>query len=84
MLDLTTPGSAPAPRCFAPSERAVLLATPGIGPGVIDRLESAGIHTFEQMRTLGVSGTVHRVCEHLGSKAWANRQRALRKALLRI
>lgn len=84
MLELTTSGQAPAPRCFTPAERAALLATPGIGPGVIERLESAGIHTFEQMRAMGVHATVRHVCEHLGTKAWANRQRALRKALLRL
>lgn len=69
---------------FAPDERAILLATPGIGPGVIQRLEEAGIHSFAQIHELGVQGAVRHVCRHLGTMAWANRQRALRKALAAV
>jgi len=86
MPDLALTGranAAPAPR-FAPDERALLLATPGIGPGVILRLEGAGIHSFAQIRALGVRGTVLHVCEHLGTMAWANRQRALGKAFAAV
>ena len=69
---------------FAPDERALLLATPGIGPGVIQRLEETGIHSFAQIHELGVQGAVRHVCEHLGTMAWANRQRALSKALAAV
>lgn len=68
---------------FTPDERRLLLSTPGIGPGVIQRLESAGIHSLAQIRVLGVQGTVRHVCEHLGTMAWANRRGALNRALAR-
>ena len=72
-----------APR-FAPDERRLLLSTPGIGPGVIQRLESAGIHSLAQIRALGVQGTVRHVCEQLGTMAWANRRGALDRALAHV
>ena len=69
---------------FAPDERRLLLSTSGIGPGVIQRLESAGIHSLAQIRALGVQGTVRQVCEHLGTMAWANRRGALDRALAHV
>ena len=69
---------------FAPHERARLLKATGIGPGVIQRLEEAGIHSFAQIQELGVQGTVLQVHLRLGTKALANRQRALIKALAAV
>ena len=69
---------------FAPHERASLLKATGIGPGVIQRLEEAGIHSFAQIQELGVQGTVQQVHLRLGTKALANRQRALIKALAAV
>lgn len=69
---------------FAPAERRLLLSTPGIGPGVIQRLESAGIHSLAQISALGVQGTVRHVCEHLGTMAWANRRGALDRVLAHV
>ena len=63
---------------FAPDERAILLATPGIGPGVIQRLEEAPMATsnsstrgrvkFPQARTLG---SVSQSAESLMARRWA-------------
>jgi predicted flap endonuclease-1-like 5' DNA nuclease len=69
---------------FRPEERALLLATPGIGAGVIKRLEETGIHSFAQIHEMGVQGAVRHVCEHMGTTAWANRRRALSKALAAV
>lgn len=69
---------------FAPHERARLLKATGIGPGVIQRLEEAGIHSFAQIQKLGVQGTVLQVYQRLGTQALANRQRALSKALAEV
>lgn len=69
---------------FSPHERALLLSTPGIGPGVVQRLEGAGIHSLAQIRAMGVPGAVQHVCQHLGTMAWANRQGALTKALAQV
>lgn len=69
---------------FAPDERRLLLSTPGIGPGVIQRLESTGIHSLAQIRALGVQDTVRQVCQRLGNLAWANRRAALNKALAQV
>lgn len=69
---------------FASHERARLLVATGIGPGVIQRLEEAGIHSFVQIQKLGVQGAVLQVHQRLGTKSLANRQRALSKALAAV
>lgn len=66
---------------FARAERARLLATPGIGPTVVRRLEEAGLDSFEQLLAVGVDNAVHAVCRRIGSIAWANRAEPLRRAL---
>lgn len=66
---------------FAYTERARLLATPGIGPTVVRRLEEAGFDSFERLQAVGVDNAVHAVCRHIGSIAWANRAEPLRRAL---
>lgn len=69
---------------FAEHERRLLLAEPGIGPAVIERLERAGIHSLAQLREAGVGEAVLKVCATLGSIAWANRRRPLERVLSRV
>jgi len=66
---------------FASSERARLLATPGIGPTVIQRLEEAGLDSFEQLEHVGIDAAVRIVCSRVGTFAWANRAEPLRRAI---
>ena len=66
---------------FPARERLVLLATPGIGPLVVQRLEEAGLDSFDKLLQVGVDAAVRRVCAQVGSRAWANRADALRQAL---
>lgn len=72
-----------APR-FADHERRLLLAEPGIGPQVVQRLEGAGIHSLAQLRESGVPRAVMAVCSSVGSIGWANRRRPLERVLDRI
>ena len=62
-------------------ERKLLLTVPGIGAGVIDRLESVGVHSLSELAALGSHTAVRRVCRQLGTNAWENRRRALDAAL---
>lgn len=72
----------PLPAMPFPSiERKLLLTVPGIGTGVIDRLESVGVHSLSELAALGSHAAVHRVCRQLGTNAWVNRRRALDEAL---
>ncbi|MDT7838913.1 hypothetical protein [Aquabacterium sp. OR-4] len=71
------------PPQFAQHERHLLLSERGIGQLVVQRLESAGIHSLEQLRREGVERTVRHIGAVLGSASWCNRQRALERALLR-
>jgi hypothetical protein len=66
---------------FTLDERRRLLATPRLGPVVIDRLELLGIDSFDKLRQVGVDAAVERVCQSLGSRAWANRRKPLALAL---
>jgi hypothetical protein len=66
---------------FDGHERRLLLATPRIGPIVIERLEAVGIDSIARLRQQGVEQAVILVCTSLGTVAWANRRRALRDAL---
>lgn len=59
-----------------------MLAVPGVGPAVIQRLESVGIHSLAELAQLGADLAVMRVCQSLGTKAWENRRKALNSALL--
>jgi hypothetical protein len=78
----------PPPRsgsiCFSAAERHLLLATRGIGGGVIDRIECAGVHSLRQLRDLGVDVVVERICDGVGNLAWRNRKRALLRALAAV
>lgn len=69
---------------FSEVERAVLLRTRGIGEGVIDRIESVGVHTLRQLHELGVDMVIARVCAGVGNDAWRNRRRALARALAAV
>ncbi len=66
---------------FPIEERCVLLETNGIGPEVVRRLEEAGFHSLEAMRAIGVDRVIDTMCSHVGTGAWANRRRALQRAL---
>ncbi|MDT7837013.1 hypothetical protein [Aquabacterium sp. OR-4] len=79
-----TEHTGPAAACrFPPDERGFLLTEPRIGLGVVERLEQAGVHSLAQLAALGPAVVVRRICEGQGSLAWANRRRALERALLR-
>lgn len=69
---------------FAEHERRLLLAEPGIGPQVVERLEREGFHSIEQLQRGGVVMAVLAVCSTIGSIGWANRRRPLERALARL
>ncbi len=69
---------------FRLAERQVLLATRGIGHGVIDRIEAPGVQSLRQLRDLGVDTVVDRICDGVGNLAWRNRRRALLRALAAV
>ncbi|MDE2145064.1 MAG: hypothetical protein KGJ24_00090 [Burkholderiales bacterium] len=66
---------------FTPDERTKLLAQPRIGPLVLQRLEQAGLDSVSKLQALGVDAAVLMICDQLGSIAWANRRRPLRRAI---
>lgn len=66
---------------FSLPERARLLRTPGIGVGVLQRLEAAGYDSIAQLQRHGVDRVVAQLCRELRSPAWLNRARALRAAI---
>lgn len=66
---------------FSPSERNRLLAAPRIGPGVVARLEQLGFDSMAQVRAAGAAAVTDLVCTELGGPAWANRRRALERAI---
>jgi hypothetical protein len=69
------------PARFDAVDRACLLRLPQIGPKVVDRLEAAGFDSMDAMRRVGLDAVVSAVCAHVGNRAWANRRRALARAL---
>lgn len=66
---------------FSSLDRQLLLTVPGVGPAVINRLESVGIHSLAELAVLGPDMAVMRVCHQLGTRAWENRRKALTSAL---
>ena len=66
---------------FSDRERSQLLATPRIGPLVVDRLESLGMGSFEALRHRGIDNVVDLMCQATGNPAWRNRRRPLQQAL---
>ncbi len=61
--------------------RSWLLRCPGIGPGVIQRLEGMGVLSLDDLASRGVDRVVAEICDQLGTPAWANRRSALFHAL---
>jgi hypothetical protein len=68
-------------KTFTESERAVLLKAPRIGPGVVARLEQAGIYSLEMLRSMGVDAALQRFGSDPLASGLANRRRALAAAL---
>lgn len=66
---------------FDPADRVRLLAMPHIGPGVLERLEAAGILSLDSLRRVGVDRAVDLVCRQVGRPSWANRRKPLARAL---
>ena len=66
---------------FPQTERTKLLATPRIGPAVVQRLEQVGLDSFAKLRQVDVDQAIRIICEQFGNSAWANRRRALLCAL---
>jgi hypothetical protein len=72
------------PSTFAPAERRLLLATPGIGAVVVDRLEAAGFSSLQALREAGAARVTEIVLAHLqtgGQLAWRNRTGAIARAI---
>jgi hypothetical protein len=66
---------------FDPQDERRLLTLPQIGPQVIRRLEAAGYRSLAEIRAAGLDRVVAAVCGQVGNRAWANRRRALERAL---
>ena len=66
---------------FSAVEREMLLKLPGIGPGVLARLEAVGYDSIERLRRDGVDRAVHSVVASGGTVAWFNRLAALERAV---
>ena len=57
---------------FPDAERAALLAVKGVGPTVIERLETIGITSFAELARQDVDGICTQVSLMLGSTCWRN------------
>jgi hypothetical protein len=66
---------------FNERERRYLLASRGLGPVVVGRLEQFGIASIDTMRALGVDAVVQTLCDPSHNGAWLNRRRALLQAI---
>ena len=66
---------------FSAEERRRLLATPGIGEVVIDRLEAAGFGSLQALQQAGALRATECVREQLGAHVWHNRRRAIARAI---
>ncbi|MDE2372154.1 MAG: hypothetical protein KGN16_24515 [Burkholderiales bacterium] len=66
---------------FEPHERRILLAAPRVGPTVVERLEAAGVDSFEKLNQIGIDGAIDLICRRLATAAWGNRRTALEQAL---
>ena len=80
-MSMHTCDAATDARRFDPHDRDLLLRLPQIGPTVIDRLTAAGFDSLDMMRQAGLDAVVGAVCRQVGTRAWANRRRALARAL---
>ncbi len=70
------------PACFSAEARAMLLAIKGVGPTVLDRLESLDITTLEALATQDAEDICRRIAAMLGASCWANSPMA-RSAIVR-
>lgn len=64
------------PTAFAPHERAILLATRGIGPKVIERLEQMGIHSLALLADADPKDLLEQGARLSGSTCWKNSPQA--------
>ena len=73
----------PGEECFSPNERRRLLMEPGIGPTTVERLERAGYRSIESLRRAGASHVVAVIAQSADAPGWANRRRAIERAIFR-
>lgn len=66
---------------FSADERRYLLTMPGIGPGVLARLEECGFDSLASLGRAGAEQVVDTVARRVGSSAWGNRRRSIERAL---
>ena len=57
---------------FPDAERTILLAVKGVGPTVIERLETIGITSLAELARQDVDGICTQVSLMLGSTCWRN------------
>lgn len=67
---------------FSELERQFLLLQPRMGPQVVQRLEQAGFHSIQQLLEARATLVVLRVSDDRDFSTWANRRKALQRALL--
>jgi hypothetical protein len=66
------------------SDLQLLLRAPGVGPGVVRRLEQVGVQSLSDLVRRGVDPTVSAICAETGHQGWANRRDALVRALTEV
>lgn len=69
---------------FAEDEKRILLATKGVGPKVIERLEQMGIFSLEKLAYADSREILSRGAELTGSSCWKNSpqaQKAIQSAI---
>lgn len=71
---------AEAPMTFTDRERQILLATRGVGPKVIERLEELGIGGFARLAQADAAVVCAGAAASVGSTCWKNSPQA-RKAV---
>src|SRR3546814_13326447 len=68
--------TSPSPARFSAEDRAVLLAVKGVGPTVLERLETLGIASMEALACQGAAEVCRRIAALLGASCWSNSQMA--------
>jgi hypothetical protein len=66
---------------FPAKDRRVLLATPGIGPRVLDRLEEAGFNSIAMLLEHRIEDVIAQVHRRVPDTLLENRRRALQRGL---
>src|SRR3546814_15140050 len=64
--------TAPSPARFSAEDRAVLLAVKGVGPTVLERLETLGIASMEALACQGADEVCRRIAAMLGASCWSH------------